>query len=354
MMHEVVINLHMHTHLSDGHVTHGEIAQAALKTGLEAVIVTDHNVWVDGPEGYYKDGDRRVLLMVGEEVHDQARVPQKSHLLVFGAGRELATHAPEPQHLIDAVQAAGGLAFIAHPFDPAAPAVGEEDISWVDWGVNGFHGIELWNGMSEFKSLLKSKLHAIFYALNPKHIAHGPLPQARQKWDELLKEGRRVTAIGGSDAHALPRRLGPIKKTLFPYEFHFRAINTHLLIPQPLSGDAYEDKQVLLSALRQGNAFIGYDLPAPTRGFHFTGQGSGGMVQMGEETSARNGVTLQVRLPLRTECRLLCDGKPVKTWRDRENCMYITTEPGAYRVEAYIHYLGRRRGWIYSNPIYIR
>ena len=48
------------------------------------------------------------------------------------------------------------------------------------------------------------------------------------------------------------------------------------------------------------------------------------------------------------------DGKPVKTWRMRENCTYITSEPGVYRVEAYIHFRGRRRGWIFSNPIYIR
>jgi hypothetical protein len=34
-------------------------------------------------------------------------------------------------------------------------------------------------------------------------------------------------------------------------------------------------------------------------------------------------------------------------------CIFNTTEPGIYRVEATIHYLGRMRGWIYSNPIYI-
>jgi hypothetical protein len=44
----------------------------------------------------------------------------------------------------------------------------------------------------------------------------------------------------------------------------------------------------------------------------------------------------------------------VKTFRSRELCTYITSEPGVYRVEAYIHYKGRRRGWIYSNPVYIK
>ncbi|MHB1120566.1 MAG: hypothetical protein ACYC11_10945, partial [Bellilinea sp.] len=33
---------------------------------------------------------------------------------------------------------------------------------------------------------------------------------------------------------------------------------------------------------------------------------------------------------------------------------YITKEPGVYRVESYIRYLGKLRGWIFSNPIYLR
>ena len=50
-MHEYIVNLHMHTPYSDGKGTHQEIAKAALHAGLDVVIVTDHNVWVNGPEG---------------------------------------------------------------------------------------------------------------------------------------------------------------------------------------------------------------------------------------------------------------------------------------------------------------
>ena len=92
-MHEISVNLHMHTTYSDGHASHSDIARSALRAGIDVVIVTDHNVYVEGPEGYYTEDERRVLLLVGEEIHDQQRVPQKSHLLVFGAGRELATLA---------------------------------------------------------------------------------------------------------------------------------------------------------------------------------------------------------------------------------------------------------------------
>lgn len=353
-MYELVVNLHMHTHYSDGHTSHAEIAQAAIRSELDVVIVTDHNVWVQGPEDTYKDGDKKVMLLVGEELHDRTREPQKNHLLVFGADRELSSYAHDPQTLIDTVNKAGAIAYIAHPVDPPAPAVGEPDISWEDWAVHGYTGIELWNGMSEFKSRLHSYLHALYYAFNPKRVARGPFSETLRRWDELLKDGRRVSAIGGSDAHAFPARLGPIRRTLFPYEFHFKTINTHIYVPKPLNGDLVEDKRMVLEALRGGCAFIGYDLPGRTNGFRFTAQGKDETAYMGGEISAQFGVTFLIRLPMRAECCLIKDGKLIKTWRKRENCTYITSEPGAYRVEVYTPYLGRRRGWIFSNPIYVR
>ena len=148
--------------------------------------------------------------------------------------------------------------------------------------------------------------------------------------------------------------LGPLKRTVFPYEFHFRAINTHVLLPQPLGTDPVTDTNMILEALSQGHCFIGYDLPAPTRGFTMTAHGMQETAQMGDELDSKGGVTFKIRLPGRAECVLLKDGKPVRTWHNRELCTYITSEPGVYRLEAYIHYLGRRRGWIYCNPVYVR
>jgi hypothetical protein len=74
---------------------------------------------------------------------------------------------------------------------------------------------------------------------------------------------------------------------------------------------------------------------------------------MGEETSSKGGVTFQIRLPRPVECRLIHNGKMIKTWNNREILSYTTTEPGAYRVEAYIPFSGKDRGWIFSNPIYV-
>lgn len=353
-MHEIVVNLHMHSRYSDGSGTHKDIAQAAMRAGLDAVIVTDHNVLVGGVEGYYRSGPNRVLLLVGEEIHDQGRDPQKNHLLVFNANRDLATLAESPQHLIEAVREAGGLSFLAHPHDLAAPAFGETDITWDAWDVQGYTGLELWNGFSEFKVYLTSKPRGIFYAYFPHLIGRGPSLQTLLKWDELLLDGRQVVAVGGSDAHALRLRLGPLARVVFPYEFHFKTVNTHVLLSQPLAGDAIVDRNAIYEALATGRCFVGYDLPASTRGFRFTAQGREKIVTMGEEILAEGGVTLQARFPAPVECRMMKDGQVVRAWKRHQACTHIVTEPGVYRVEAYRRYLGRRVGWIFSNPIYVK
>ena len=360
IMKEIIANLHMHTTYSDGTGSHQDIVESALEAGLDVVIVTDHNVLVQGVEGYYRaqnaspQDERRVLLLVGEEVHDQARDPQKSHMIVIGANREIATYAAKPQNVIDQAEKAGGLTFIAHPYDPELKVFHEDNISWEDWDARGYTGLELWNGFSEFKNVVRSKLDAIFYAFFPKYLARGPLPAALRKWDELLAGGKKVVAVGGSDAHALKARLGPLRRTVFPYTFHFRAINTHLLMENDLRGDLAADKAAVYQAFRKGHAYIGYDLPHSTRGFRFTAQGKDGNAIMGDDIRLNSGVTLQIRLPVKAECRLVCHGEVVRVWKDREICAQNISKPGAYRVECYLEYLGMQRGWIFSNPIYVR
>jgi len=351
-MHELVINLHMHTTYSDGSGTYAELGRAALTTGVDVLLVTDHNVLVQGVDAYYRDGMKRALVLACEEIHDQDREPQKDHLLVFGTDQELATLADNPQTLINSVCRLGGLCFIAHPVDPAMPAFGETDISWEDWSVTGFTGIELWNGFSELKTVAKGKLQAIIYAFLPEAIPHGPLPKALRIWDDLLAKGQRVVAVGGSDAHARHMSLGPIHRTIFPYEYHFSTINTHVLTPLPLTGNLTQDRKMVFDALAAGHCFIGYDLPAPTRGFRFSAQGRDSSVIMGEKIGMDGAVILQGKLPSSAEIRLIKDGKCIKALHGG-TFTHVTKEAGVYRVEAYKRFLGKLRGWIFSNPIYV-
>lgn len=352
-MYEYVGNLHMHTPYSDGHESHEGIARAALKAGLDFVVTTDHNVWVGGIDGYRTFGNKRVLLLVGEEIHDQTRDPQKNHLLVYEVAKELSHLSNDPQQLINGVNDAGGLAFIAHPYDPEALAFNEPDLSWVDWDVEGFVGIELWNFMSEFKSLLSSFPRALFYAYNPKRVATEPFREVVARWDALLSSGKRVVAIGGADAHAFPVSAGPLRTILYPYEFHFRTVNTHVITPEPLIGDLEIDRQRIFSAIRRGHCFIGYDLPAPTNGFRYSAIGDDDQVIMGDQIKAGFGVTLQIKLPIRANIRLLRNGVRIADWENAEAAVHTATDPGAYRVEVSMFYMGKMRGWIYSNPIYI-
>lgn len=354
-MHEFTVNLHIHTRYSDGTGTHAQIAQAALEQGIDCIIITDHNVYVQGLEGYVRKNGRKLLLLVGEEVHDQTRQPQKDHLLVLGAGREMAAHAAQTQQLIDLVRQAGGLSFIAHPLESALPMFHQEDISWENWDVKDFTGLELWNGLSELKHIIHNWFDSLVFGLNSDLVAHHPPPGALTRWDALLAAGKQVVAVGGADAHAMKMRFGPISRTIFPYSYHFQAINTHVLTPEPLSWtDFHQDSKLIYQALQQGHCFIGYDLPAPTKGFRFTGQTSQGVLSMGDQAEIKDSVTLQVRLPFPAECRLIRDGQVIKTWHDQQIGAYITKEPGVYRVESFIEFLGKRRGWIYSNPIYLR
>jgi len=353
-MHEIIVNLHMHTRYSDGTGTHKDIANAAIKTGLDVVIVTDHNVLVNGVEGYYRVGRSRVLLLVGQEVHDQDRDPQKNHLLVFNANRDVAGLADDPQALINGVQEAGGLSFIAHPKDPEAPAFNETDISWEAWDVQGYNGIELWNGLSELKTVVPTKLHGAFYAFFPKFIGHAPIQETVQRWDDLMSNGNRVVAVGGSDAHALDMHMGPIHRVIFPYDFHFKTVNTHVFIPEPLTGEVLADKKMIYEAIENGHCFVAYDLPAPTRGFVFRAKGLEHSAIMGDEIPSKGGVTLHIHLPTKADISLIKDGNAIVNWSNQQTLTHATSDPGVYRVEVRRPYLGKKRGWIYSNPIYVR
>ena len=352
-MNEIKLALHIHTTYSDGNADHHELVKIAEKAGLDAIITTDHNIWVNGLDGYYGDGTRKVLLLVGEEIHDRQLAPPGSHLLAIGAGKELAPFAAEPQRLIDQIRRNEGLSFIAHPIEDPLERFGELAYPWQDWSVKHFTGIELWNQLSEFKSVSPTLSAAAVNALFPKRMSLGPLERTLTLWDNLIADRKRpVVAVGGVDAHQLVKKFGPFRIKLYPYLHHFKSIRTHLLLSKPLSGVFQEDRKLILDALRNGHGFVAYDLPAQTDGFRFTVHNDDGIFIMGDQLEVKGGLTFQIRLPHKATIRLIKDGQQIKEWTNREVCTHLTTEPGVYRVEAFIPYKGKLRGWIFSNPIY--
>ncbi len=360
-MHEYTANFHQHTIHSDGAGTHKEVIEAGRQADLNVMVFTDHNVYVPDVEGWYDD----VLVLMGIEVNDQSQEPEHSHYLCLGVDRDLNEYAAEPQRLIDAVNDIGGVGFIAHPFERAAPRFGEGAIPWKHWEVSGYTGLEIWNYMSEFKSYLSSKPKALQAALSPDRFITAPFPETLAHWDKLLKAGQKVFAIGGSDAHANTYSMGPISRTIFPYKDLFSAVRTHLLLDAPLSNDLTTAKQQVLDTLRCGHYFVAYDHIGDTGGFRFTAANPDGQIifsdaspqdqlMQGDEITPGelSMVELSVTLPQRAEIRLLKDGEVVATTRD-ESLTFLASEPGVYRVECYKVFKTKWRGWIYSNPIWI-
>ena len=355
--HEYVGNMHIHTAYSDGAAYHQEITQAALSAGLDYIITTDHNIYVDGVQGYYGSEEQgHVLVLTGEEVHDRTRQPQVSHCLVYGAGEEMTQFADNPQQLIDETHKRGGLTFLAHPCDVSIfwdrtwPK-----IPWVDWDISDYTGLEIWNYMADFKDVVHSPWQGLRGSMRPEKYVIGPVAQTLEKWDSLLAQGQRVVGIGGADAHAWSIGFGSFSRIIFPYDYLFSCVNTHILTPTPLAGDMQHDAQLIYTALQRGRVFIGYEILGNTKGFRFTAQGgmSGATSQMGSSIRLEHGVTLQVLAPAAARIKIIHNGRMVHDQTPVEKVTFVAREAGAYRVEVWREYEGKERCWILSNPIYV-
>ncbi|MCD6291224.1 MAG: CehA/McbA family metallohydrolase [Anaerolineae bacterium] len=340
-------NIHIHTVASDGAGTVAQVVQAAQAAGLDFLITTDHNTLILSEEGWRGS----VLLLVGQEVHDPDRTPSGNHMLCLGVREDVASLGKDPQQLIDAVRAQGGLTFLAHPYERTSGLISGE-FPWRDWDVTGYTGVELWNYMSEFRAYAHTRLDGLLIAKRPQWFTMGPLREMVAKWDELT-QARPVVAIGGSDVHALRYSWGPLSVVIHPYEVCFRAVNTHILTPEPFSGDLDYDRGMVLEALRRGHCWVGYDMPAVTAGFRFRARQGDRVVVMGDALSPGSLISFEVQLPRAGDIRLLRDGQVVA--RTHGDALYFAThEPGVYRVEVYRRAWGRRRAWVFSNPIYVR
>jgi len=354
-MPEIIGNLHLHTTASDGTGTHDQVASAAAQAGLDFLIFTDHNVAVEGIEGWYRDPNtgREILRLMGQEVNDQNKNPEHSHLLCYFVTDDLQPLASNPQSLIDTVIERGGICFLAHPLERPGYSQANQTYPWQHWDVSGYTGIEIWNSMTDVKWQLRTLARGIIGAYLPNLVLTAPFPEVLAKWDALLANGQKIVAIGNADAHAMSFRVGLLRRTIFPYLYLFRAVNTHLILFEPLAQDAGQARRQIGESLEAGHCFVSYDLIASSRGFSFTATSGDQTVIMGDTLSLQEPATLQVSSPGRAKLRLLKDGQPV-VQTEGQQLTWQTAEPGVYRVEAYRRFWGWLRGWVYTNPIYIR
>ncbi|MBW1709003.1 MAG: CehA/McbA family metallohydrolase [Deltaproteobacteria bacterium] len=346
---EYVANLHVHTTFSDGQGEIDGVISAAQKAGLDLLLINDHNTLTaleKGYEGYHG----RVLVLVGLEFSGR-----HNHYLAYGLKKVPEFDWQEPQDFIQKTKAAGGIGFLAHPFEKGSPySEGGKAFTWEDWSVNGFNGLCLWNYSSIWKSQAQSLRQVLWHYFVRAKTLPGPEKETLAKWDEI-GQARPVSAVGGSDAHAFSYGIGPLKLTFFPYKYLFKAINTHVLLPESLSGDLDKNRAAVYKALAAGSCFVGHDRLKKTKGFNFLLENKGEKkAGQGEEVTFATEDQLVWSLPARTEARLYRNGQVILKITARDGRFQVPG-PGVYRLEASwpSRFFGPRP-WIFSNHIYLR
>ncbi len=343
-------SIHFHSAYSyDARVPLPEILKEAANTGLHFAIVTDHfrlDARTDGLEGYHGN----LLLIVGEEIS-----PRYNHYLALGIQKPIVVWKSEAnaQRVIDEVNAQGGFGFISHPDHAGAPLIGSRAYPWINWDVHGYAGLGIWDLMTDWSSSLVSPWSTLMACLCPAHALKGPQAKTLARWDEFAQKGHCV-AIGEIDNHATRRTFFGIKRRVFPFDFAFRTIRTHVLLEKPLTKNAEEDQRVILAALRQGQSYVSLDLWNDPTGFSFAAYDEKNRAWQGGELQRQGQAILEAKLPYPGRLRLIRDGRVVKEERKRSALQWDVDLPGVYRMEALQHVAGRWRPWIYSNPIWVK
>jgi hypothetical protein len=219
--------------------------------------------------------------------------------------------------------------------------------------VTGYQGICLWNFSSRWKERIRTILHGFFFLAFKTQLLKGPSRETLSFWDQECRK-RRMTVIGGSDAHGTDFKWGPLNLIPFTYEYLLNSITVHIFLKNRIPKVLDEAKEEVYGALKEGRLFIAHDNLCPSKGFRFDFiSNDGSDLYMGEEGEFREG-SFVIEIPSDGEIRLVKDGQVVKKWRGRD-VMYEPKEKGVYRIEVY-----RRlfpfgwRPWIFSNPIYLR
>lgn len=343
---EYVGALHMHSVFSDGSGEISDIAKAASEVGLDYILLTDHNTLralKEGYEGWYGN----TLLLVGCELNDKQN---KNHYLAFGINQAYSTRLSAAEY-VKKVKEAGGIGFIAHPHEKRTHMEKHPPYPWVDWDVDGFTGIEIWNHMSEWMENLTEKNKYQSF-LHPLKTIVAPQKKTLKLWDELNLK-RKVVGIGGVDAHAHKYNLlGFLEVEIFPYKVLFKSIRTHILTDEEIkkgkSFDAVEKaKKIIYSALEKGSCFVANDYHGDSSGFKFFADADNRIYQMGDKISKSKNIKLHAEIPNHnSEIKLIKNGRTVESVKGA-TLVHKVNGRGVYRVEAYLN----GKAWIFSNHI---
>lgn len=235
------------------------------------------------------------------------------------------------------------------------------------WDLRGYDGIEVYNVYSNARSI--NRLVMFFDGLWS-YRSYPDLLFARiytrpdenlARWDsEIRTSGRRILGIAGNDAHSnigisLNDSSGSqlLGMKLDPYDRSFRLVRVHVL----LSNDQALDQATLLSAIKSGHCFVGFDIFGDSSGFRFVAVNRTVKGSMGDEITLDQDLKLKVAVPIPARVVVMKDGAVFKEKVNATQLEEPVTEKGIYRVEVYLPQLGELVGnkpWIISNPIYVK
>lgn len=345
-MRELRGNLHVHSLESDGTLPLTEIAAVAKECNLDFVGINDHHVVCEDSK-YLND----VLFLMGTEFNSA-----HSHYLAYNTPVSYSEKQVGVAKLVKEVRDSGGMGIIAHPFEKGSKIVSNgKHYPWLDWKVQGFDAIELWNLTSQWRDAATSYLRALYLWLFKRHVPfyQGPCLQALAKWDQLCLTGH-ISGLGGSDLHAPIINVLGFKFKILDYPMLFSALNNYVVV-EGVSGNAREDSANLLAALCQGNCWFALDHLGLAHGFSFTASAGQTQIGMGESLSLdREKVQLHVQSPQSGRITLYCNGNPLQAIEDGRSMTCSVSSWGAYRVEIRLRPRTRYLPWLYSNPIYLK
>lgn len=347
-MHEYIGSIHIHSKFSDGTGEISEIAKLADDIGLDYIIITDHNTVRGLHEGYEK-WYGNTLCLIGCEINDKNN---QNHYLAFGINDAFSTRTPAKKY-VQKVKELGAVGIIAHPHEKRQHMKEHPPYPWVDWDIEDFDGLEIWNHMSEWmENLTEENKYRAF--MHPLKTISAPTEETLKLWDELNLK-RKVVGIGGVDAHAHKYNLlGFLEVEIFPYKVLFKSVRTHVLLEKSIKkGKSLKDieaaKWQIYKAIKSGSCFVSNDYNGNAKGFRFFAEQNGKIYNMGDYIKSPEQVYLNVILPeVSAKIRIIKNGI-LFAELDNQQIQIKTNESGAYRVEVFKD----NRAWIYSNHIRI-
>jgi len=338
---------HIHTAYSfDGNTDIKDVIASARRSGLDFVVITDHfrlDAAKDGWAGWH-DG---VFVLVGEEIS-----PRYSHYLALGIKEAVIAwkKSSRPQDYIDAVNAGGGFGLIAHPDHTGAPKFGVKAYPWKDWSVKGYAGVSLWDLMTDWQEKLTSLPAALRSYIFPSAALSGPKAETLRRWDELNAAGR-VAGFGEIDNHNSKKRFFGLNFRIFPFDYAFRTIRTHVLLDEPLSSDKESAVNQLQNAIKSAGMYVAQEYWKSAKGFEFRIFNAGGSACCGRSLKIADGpAAAEVKLPGPGLIRLLRGGELIAE-SSKQHLYFDIAESGVYRAEAFQKVSGKLRPWIFTNHI---